>query len=213
MTINATKAAKTAMKTMLYLKTIRLRVRFCLIEYKGAWICLDGRSQTVGSDQPENKLMKSETGLTQKCRMDLVHERDDERQRDEEQQDVANQEVRTPKRQLDDLDHELAGRLAERMRSQAPAVPLARPPRAVRLIVLELPRQEHGDEDLEDRTLDEDDGDHAQYSMRCVPQLEEPQELEEADHADEGQRMRDEGDERSELREDSVEHRAQEERY
>ena len=94
--------------------------------------------------------------------MDLVHEREEERQRNEEEQEMADQEVGAPERQLDDLDHKLSCRLAERMRTETTSIPLACPPRPVRLIVLELARKEDRDEDLEDRTFNEDDGDHTE---------------------------------------------------
>lgn len=45
------------------------------------------------------------------------------------------------------------------MRAKSAAVPLASPPRAVRLVVFELTRKEDGDEDLVNGTLDEDHGD------------------------------------------------------
>ena len=92
----------------------------------------------------------------------------------EEQENVTHEEVRAPERKLDDLHDELACRLRHRMRPETTAVPLARPPRAVRLVVLELAREEDRDEDLVDRALDEDDRDEAEDGVRNVPELQEP---------------------------------------
>jgi hypothetical protein len=87
---------------------------------------------------------------------------------------------------LDRLDDKLASRLAEDVGTEAAVEPDTSPPGAVGLVVLELSRQEDGDENLEDGTLDSNDGNHAEDSVRSVPHLEVPQELEEGDHADDG---------------------------
>lgn len=123
---------------------------------------------------------------------------------------MAGEEVGGPKRQFDDLDDELAGGLRHSVGAEAAAVPLSGPPGAVRFIVLELAREEDGDEDLVDSTLDEDDADEAKDGMRDVPELEEPlqaddsawetttqiqtthQELEEANQTNDAQRVSDE---------------------
>ena len=106
--------------------------------------------------------------------MDLVDERNEHRRRHDDQEDVREQEVGRPERHLHDLDHKLARRLRERGRAEAAAVPLAGPPRAVRLLVLELAGEEDGDEDLLDGTLDGDDGDDSENGVRRIPKLEEP---------------------------------------
>ena len=49
-----------------------------------------------------------------------------------------------------------------------------RPPGAIGLVMLELPRKEHGDEYLEYTPLDTDDRDYAKNRMRCIPKLQEP---------------------------------------
>ena len=92
----------------------------------------------------------------------------------DEEKDVTCEEVGAPQRQLDDLDDVLARRLRHCVVAQAAAVPLAGPPRAVRLVVLELTGQEDGDEDLVNSALDVDDGDETENGMRDVPQLQEP---------------------------------------
>ena len=72
---------------------------------------------------------------------------------------MAEQNIGAPQRQFDDLHNKLASRLRHRVRAEAAAVPLARPPCPVGLVVLELTRQEDRDEDLVDRARDEDDDD------------------------------------------------------
>ena len=106
--------------------------------------------------------------------MKSISIRDEDRRREHEQQEVSNEEVGAPQAKLDDLDNELTRRLRHDMRAQPTAVPLARPPRAVRLVVLELTREEDRDEDLVDRALDEDDRDEAEDGVRNVPELQEP---------------------------------------
>ena len=54
------------------------------------------------------------------------------------------------------------------------AVPLTSPPRAVRLVVLELMREEYRDEELLNRALDGHDGDDTQNCVRDIPELKEP---------------------------------------
>ena len=112
--------------------------------------------------------------LTEHHRVQTVDVGYEDGWREEEEEDVSDEEVRAPQRQLDDLHDELARRLRHRGRAQAAAVPLARPPRPVRLIVLELTREEDGDEDLVDRALYEDDRDETEHGVCDVPQLEEP---------------------------------------
>lgn len=96
-------------------------------------------------------------------------ETDHEQQRDGDK--VGREQVH-----LDDLDHELAQRLAHWTRSatstpsaertcaaaETASVPPSGPPGAVRLVVTELAREEDGDDDLEQRALDEEhrDGPH-----------------------------------------------------
>ena len=82
---------------------------------------------------------------------------------------MANEEIRTPEGQLDDLDQKLTSGLRHGVIAQPTSVPLARPPRAVRFVVLELARQEDRDEDLVDGTLDEDDSDETEDGMCDVP--------------------------------------------
>ena len=87
---------------------------------------------------------------------------------------MADQEIRTPQRQLDNLDNELSCGLRHGMVSETSSVPLASPPRQVGLIVLELSREEDSDEDLVNGTLNVDDGDQPKNSMGDIPQLQEP---------------------------------------
>jgi len=48
------------------------------------------------------------------------------------------------------------------------------PPSSVRLVVLELSRQEDSDQDLENTPLHHDDRDHSKDGMRRVPKFKEP---------------------------------------
>ena len=115
-----------------------------------------------------------EQELTQHRRVQPVHERNEHRHGHHDEQKVREQEVGRPERHLHDLHHELARRLRERRRAEPAPVPLARPPRPVGLLVLELTREEDRDEDLLDRPLDRDDRDDSQHRVRGIPELEEP---------------------------------------
>ena len=115
-----------------------------------------------------------EQELTQHRRVQPVHERNEHRHGHHDEQKVRQQEVGRPERHLHDLDDEFTSGLREGRRAESTTVPLARPPGAVSLLVLQLTREEHGDEDLLDRTLDGDDGDDAEHRVRSVPELKEP---------------------------------------
>ena len=106
--------------------------------------------------------------------MQLVDEWNEHRRCHDHQEKVSEQEVRCPERHLHNLDDEFTSRLGERGRAEAAAVPLAGPPRAIRLLVLELTGEEDGDEDLLDGALDGDDGDDSENGVRRIPKLEEP---------------------------------------
>jgi hypothetical protein len=80
-----------------------------------------------------------------------------DRWRHHKEQEVPEQEVRAPKREFDDLHHEFTSRLRHDVRTKATAVPPTCPPCAVRLVVLELPSQEHGNKDLVNGTLNSND--------------------------------------------------------
>ena len=75
---------------------------------------------------------------------------------------------------LDRLDDKLSRRLTERVAAQTAVEPYTRPPRPIRLVVLEFTRQEYGNKDLEDTALDGDDGDEAEDGVGGVPAFEEP---------------------------------------
>ena len=51
---------------------------------------------------------------------------------------------------------------------------MARPPRWVRLLVLELTRKEDRDEAFLECTLDEDDRGETKYGVCDIPELQEP---------------------------------------
>jgi hypothetical protein len=73
------------------------------------------------------------------------------------------------------------------MITETSTVPLSSPPSAIGFIVLELSTQHAGDQHLEQGSLDGNCGNHAQHSVRDIPQLDEPQELEEPDETDNAQ--------------------------
>ena len=111
---------------------------------------------------------------TQHRRVNAINERYQRRDDQKDEQEVTEQEIVRPQRHLHNLDNELASGLRHRRRAKATAVPLTSPPRAVRLLVLELTREENRNQDLLDRSLNSDDGDDTEHCMRGIPKLEEP---------------------------------------
>ena len=112
--------------------------------------------------------------LTHHHRVELVDEWNEHRRRHDDQEQVGKKEVGGPEGHLDDLDHKLTGRLRERRRAETTTIPLSRPPCLVGLLVLQLTREEDGDEDLLDSALNRNNGDDTEHSVRRVPELEEP---------------------------------------
>lgn len=106
--------------------------------------------------------------------MDAVEPRDKQGDGQDYQQDMSQQEVRTPKRHLDDLDNKFAGGLGNRGVSKTAAVPLTSPPSPVGFIVLELAGQEDRNKDLLNGPLDCDDRDDTEDRMGSIPELQEP---------------------------------------
>lgn len=144
---------------------------------------------------------------------------------------MADEEVGAPEGEFDDLDDKLTRGLRQSMCAEAAAVPLARPPRPVRLVVLEFAREEHRDKELVDGALNGHDGDESQHGVRRVPKLEEPlrwlqvsalhrikkktethEELEEADHTDRAEHVRDSRHNCTEPYAARIQHRSQKER-
>ena len=111
---------------------------------------------------------------TQHRRVDAVNKRYQRRDNQKDEQEVTEQEIVRPQRHLHNLDDELASGLRHRRRAKTTAVPLTSPPCAVRLVVLELTREEYRDEELLDRALDGHDGDDTQNCVRDIPELKEP---------------------------------------
>jgi hypothetical protein len=104
----------------------------------GAWICFDGRNQTIKrwvTSRP-NVLLKEQ--LTEQDRVKLVDIRDQQGGREHKQQDVANYKVRAPEGQLDYLHDKLARRLRKYVRAESTIVPLARPPCPIGLVMFEF---------------------------------------------------------------------------
>jgi len=131
--------------------------------------------------------------------VDAVEPRDKQGDSQDDQQDVSQQEVRTPKRHLDDLDDIFTGRLGNRGGSKAAAVPLTSPPSPVGFIVLELTGQEDRNKNLLNGSLDCDDGDDTEDGVGSIPELQEPEELEKCNDANECGEMGKRGHVRSEL--------------
>lgn len=156
--------------------TIHLRCLFCFIENSGARICLDGRSQTT--EQTTSYQRRSHNrykrARTQHRRVHGICIWDQDRRCQDNKQKVAEQEIRAPERHFHDLDEELASRLRHSRIAESASVPLACPPCAIRLIMLELTSEEDGDEDFLDRALDGDDRNNTKHSVRCIPKLKEP---------------------------------------
>ena len=106
--------------------------------------------------------------------MQTVNVRDKDRGCEQEKKEVAGKEVRAPEREFDNLDDELPCRLRHRIGPEASSVPLARPPRPICLVVLELTREEHRDQDFVDGALNEDDSNQPKDGVSDIPQLQEP---------------------------------------
>lgn len=60
------------------------------------------------------------------------------------------------------------------MGTQSSVEPNTSPPSSVGFVMLEFTGEEDGDEDLEDTSLDSNDGDETEDCVRCVPELKEP---------------------------------------
>jgi len=87
---------------------------------------------------------------------------------------MSEKKIRTPKRELDDLDDKLPSGLRHDMRTQPTFVPASRPPRTIHFIVFELSRKEHCDQNLVNGALNGEHTDKTENGMRCVPKLQEP---------------------------------------
>jgi hypothetical protein len=67
---------------------------------------------------------------------------------------VTNQEVRAPEGKLNDLDNKFARRLRKYVSPEATAIPLARPPCPVGLVMLKFTREKYRDQYFVNGTLD-----------------------------------------------------------
>lgn len=150
--------------------------------------------------------------LTEQDRVKPVKEGDEERHREDDEEDVADDEVGREQAHLDELDDELSGGLREDVAAESAVVPHSGPPGPVDLVVLELSREEEGDEELVKEALDEARCDDTEDGVRDVPDLEEPEELKESNETDDRETVRDGGHRRSELGAAVVEHGSEEER-
>lgn len=78
---------------------------------------------------------------------------------------MADQEIGAPEGQLNDLDNKFTRRLRKYVCTETTAVPLARPPCSVGLIVLKFAREKHRDQYFVNGTLDCHDSDETKDSM------------------------------------------------
>jgi hypothetical protein len=118
---------------------------------------------------------------------------------EDEEEEVTGEEVGSEERELDNFADHLTTGLSPGGSAHAATVPLARPPSAVDLVVLVLARDEDRDENLEDRALDGDRRDNTEHGVADLPPFEDPEELEEGDHSDDGTEVGDTGHNRTEL--------------
>lgn len=104
---------------------------------------------------------------------------------------VTSEEIGRVKTHLDGLDDKLSSGLGQGVRSETSVEPdtlicqslpkvesremTYSPPSSVGLVVLELSRQEDGDQDLEYTPLNSDDGNDTEDRMRGGPSLEVPE--------------------------------------
>lgn len=112
---------------------------------------------------------------------------------------MAGDKVGRVQAHFDNLDDEFSRGLTEYVCTQATVEPDTGPPSSVGLVMLELSREEDGDKDLEDASLNRNDGDHTQHDVRGVPEFEPPHEFEEGDKTDNGTKVRDGGHDGTEL--------------
>ena len=111
------------------------------MEYNGARICFDGRSQTnQNNQQPGLYVTERKNPLTKQSGMETIKVRDKDRGRQHEQEHMPKKKIRTPQRQFDNLDDKLPSGLRHDMRTQPTSVPSSRPPRTIRFIMFELSR-------------------------------------------------------------------------
>lgn len=102
---------------------------------------------------------------------------------------MAGDEVGRVQSHFDDLDDELSSGLTKDMCAQSTVEPDTGPPRSVGFVVLEFSRKEDGDQELEDESLNRDDGNHAKDDVRSVPHLKPPHEFEEGNETDDGTKV------------------------
>ena len=112
--------------------------------------------------------------LTKEHGMETIKVGNGNERRQHEQEHMSKEKIRTPERQLDDLDDKLSSRLRHDMRTQPAPVPSSGPPRTIRFIVFELSGKEHRDQNLVNGALDGDYADKTENGMRCIPKLQEP---------------------------------------
>lgn len=144
--------------------------------------------------------------------MYLVDERNEQWERQPNKEDVAEDEISGKEGTLDDLYEEFSQRLRNRMPAETRRPPLSAPPCSVCLVVLELTREEDGDDRFEERSLDGDSSKHADDDVRHPPSLQIPDELEECQQPEYSQAVHRRSDDSRELWHEVRQHRAEEDR-
>ena len=115
---------------------------------------VDWRSDlSTGSKPEQHRCMKS------------IEARNQRRNGQDHQNQMAGDEVGRVQSHFDNLDDEFSSGLTENVRSQATVEPDTCPPSSVGLVVLEFTRQEDGNQKLEDESLHGDDGNHTQNDV------------------------------------------------
>lgn len=161
--------------------------------------------------------------------MQTVNVWHEDRWRQHKEKEVADQEIRTPQGEFNDLHYQFTCRLRHDVVAKAAPVPPACPPCSVGFVMFELARQEHGDQDLVDSTLNRDNRNETKNGMRRVPGFQEPlqkwlafgrtnkwrgtnKELKEPKHSDNTENVRDGSYQRSKSRERGIHHGSEEQR-
>lgn len=97
--------------------------------------------------------------------MELVNERDERRWRQNDHEEMSEEEIGAPQRHFDNLDNVFTSGLRHGGVTKPTSIPLARPPSAIRLVMLELTGEEDGNQELLNGALDGDNGDDTQDGM------------------------------------------------
>lgn len=106
--------------------------------------------------------------------MNSVHEGDQHRWGQYDQEKVTQKEIGRPQRHLHDLHDELSSGLRHSGCSKSSAIPFAGPPSTIGLIMLEFTSKEHRNQEFLNSTLDGNNGDNTKDGMGSIPEFQEP---------------------------------------